>query len=168
MSEENRTKPLTEKEYYALRELLALVSQFERCADMLNERAKLKEGLIDDLNIVRQKAQYTLERLLVTIPVEKLEMVRRDVRDIRVEVINEKVKRYRQKDDPYAYVPLRSLEFLLQEIIDFRCFACEKTGLEIDTCPYKKAVEAVYPFKLPGGSRTCCKFSGLLMLEENK
>lgn len=168
MNEENRTKPLTEKEYYAIRELLALIGSFEKCAGLLDERAKLKEGLYDDLLNVRHDARYVLEQLLVTIPVEKLEMVRRDVQDIRVEVINEKVKRYRQKDDPYAYIPLRALEFLLQEIIDFRCFACEKTGLEIDTCKYRKAVEAVYPFKLPGGSRTCCKFSGLQMLEEEK
>lgn len=158
--------PLTEKEYYAIRELFGAVSALEKYAGILERRAKINPGTWRDLRMMQEKAKGVLHGLLITIPIEKLRMIQKELPYIRVSVDVVKHKEPRRKNDEYTYVPTEAMETIMQEAIDWRCFACDNEGQDIWKCPLRKALEATYPFKLPGDNMKNCKFSGLNLGEE--
>ena len=166
MNSEDRSMPLTEKEYYAIREFFGFVSAIQRYGSILKRRAEKTDGTWEEIERISRESENVLHNLLITIPVQKLQLIQRELPNIRVTVETVPERGRRKKTDEYAYVPTKDLETLIQKTIDWNCFACEKTGREIEQCPISKAVEAVYPFRLPGDSSKSCKFSGLNLGEE--
>ena len=166
MNSEDRSIPLTEKEYYAIREYFGFVSAIQKYGSILKRRAEKTDRTWELIERISRDAETVLHNLLITIPVAKLQLIRRELPNIRVTVETIPEHGRRKKSDEYAYVPTKDLETLIQKTIDWNCFACEKTGREIEQCPIRKAVEAVYPFRLPGDSTKSCKFSGLNLEED--
>lgn len=166
MSSEDRSMPLTEKEYYAIREFFGFVSAIQRYGSILKRRAEKTDGTWEEIERISRESENVLHNLLITIPVQKLQLIQRELPNIRVTVETVPERGRRKKTDEYAYVPTKDLETLIQKTIDWNCFACEKTGRDIEQCSIRKAVEAVYPFRLPGDSSKSCKFSGLNLGEE--
>ena len=162
-SEEIKTKPLAEKEYYAIRELFGLISAIQKYGSILKQRAQMKSGVWEKMQRIDADSQDVLQSLLVTIPIEKLRLIQRELPNIRVTVETTPERGYRKKNDEYVYVTAKALDLLIQKTVDFECFACDKTGKAVADCPVRKAIEDTYPFKLPGGSDGQCKFSGILM-----
>ena len=166
MDSEDRSMPLTEKEYYAIREYFGFVSAIQKYGSILKRRAQKTDGTWEMIERISADAEKVLHNILVTIPVAKLQVIQRELPNIRVPVETMPEHGRRKKSDEYAYVPTKDLETLIQKTIDWNCFACENAGRERDNCPIRKAVEGVYPFRLPGDSANSCKFSGLNLEED--
>jgi len=155
------TMPLTEREYYALREFFGFMSAVAKHIGLLEKRAKMRPGCWEELNDVMEKTKKIIQTMLETIPIDKLRMVREELPHIRVSTEFEKPNGRRKKSDDYACVPCKELDMLIQKTIDWECFSCEKSGREMWSCPIRKAVDATYPFQTTGDTMTYCKYSGL-------
>ena len=158
-NEPERT-PLTSREYYAIREMFGIVSTFEKTMGYLEKRAKKLPGAWRDMNMISAKGQRLIAALLSTVPADKIKLIEKELHNtvVNVDVVRRGLPE--PKIDEFTYVPQKALETLIDGIVQEQCFLCEKDKRQSKKCPWRKAIEATYPWELPEQYKEHCRFSG--------
>lgn len=151
--------PLSGNEYYAVREIFAVISAFETSMDYLKDRAKLKPGTWRDMKLVSTKSQSAVGELLRTVPLKKIEQIMIELKNTFITVDVRPVRGVKPPKRPdYVYVPAAALDGLIERVMDIDCFACEKRGREIKKCQLRALIEDTFPYAIPEPDNDGCKF----------
>ena len=164
MNQKAERIPLTGREYYALRALFGVISGFASSLGYLEKRAKGVKNLWRDLRLVQAVAEKSLDRVLLTVPADKLMHIHKDLKNIKIsiDVQRETPTLPQKKEDTYCYVPEQSIDLLIQSTLEWQCFSCEKSKRECKRCDIKKALDKIVPYEVPENKVTdACKYSGL-------
>lgn len=161
--------PLSGNEYYAIREIFAVISALDSALGYLKDRAKLTPGTWRDLCAVMKLSQKALDQLLRSVPVKKLVQIKSDIERT---VVSVEVKPPHgvglPKDPDFVCIPAPTLDYLIGIVMDIECFACEKRGREIKKCPIRPAIEDTFPFEIPEPENDGCKFCNYHIDHDNK
>ncbi len=153
--------PLSGKEYAALQSTFATRSNFTVILPILKKRAEAA-GVWEDLQRVDELCEQVMRQLLRTVPIPKLKQVMQNLSKVKI-YIKEEAPGIQTKDPTnFVYVKAESLDFILQECMDFHCAMCDKTEIEGRKCPYRQAIEGCLPYEIrvARGSEKC-KFADL-------
>lgn len=151
--------PLSGNEYYAVREIFAVISAFESSMGYLRDRAKLTPGTWRDMNLVLKLSQKIIDVLLRSIPTKKLVQIKSDISRTVVSVeVRQPHATGAPKDPDFVCIPAPTLDYLIGIVMDIECFACERRGREIKKCPIRPAIEDTFPFEIPEPENDGCKF----------
>ncbi len=161
--------PLSEREYYALRELFGIVNTFSEKAGELEPRAKLQPGVWRDLRMIQSVAAKAMAALLRTVPARKLIQINRELANTQVLVnVNRSIcEKPDQNDDNLTYVSQRALERITQIAVNSECLFCEKQGADARHCQLRKDIESTYMFDT-GSSKTECQYAGMIFSERSR
>lgn len=168
MQNDTARKPLSRREYYALRQLFGIVSIFHSCgADLKDRLAGTREGW-RDLRMIQSVSDKLTRSLLNTIPAEKLAMLHKELSHTCCEVSVRMPVGIRGDGDPITCVETGPLERMMLRAGSVECFACEKRGKKARACPMRKDVERLLPWGYPEiGKDDACPFAdGRIDLEE--
>ena len=58
----------------------------------------------------------------------------------------------------YTTVPTKSLEWLVDQILQWECLCCQREGKEQKKCPFRERLESLYLFELPDIKKGECPF----------
>ena len=162
MTEER--KPLSGREYYALRELFGIVSLFNANADELQKRVQMIPGGWRDLRLITAVSEKLMGNLLKTVPHNKLAMIQRELTHTVCEVkVNMDVSG--RKSENFCYVPDGALVRTVKRLMGYECLFCEKCENDVKRCPIRTDFEALYPWDFPLKG-TSCPLSGLTIGED--
>ena len=152
---------LSGNEYYAIREIFAVLSAYETSMEFLRDRAKLKPGVWRDMRLVSSKSQNIIAELMRTVPAKKLQLIMTELPNTYI-TVDVRPPRGAQpvKRPDYAYVPAAALDELICRVMDVDCFACEKRGRAIKKCPLRAMIEDTFPYDIPEPDNDGCKFAG--------
>lgn len=154
---------LSEREYYATRQLFGAVSAFNNCAGELERRVREIPGGWRDLRLITVLSEKLLIGILRTVPLKKLAAVRRELENTEmiVQVKRTAVQHSEDEIGGYTYVPQRALERITQRVVDYECFCCDKHGADAKHCPLRRDIESTYMFEYPCQAKKECPFQGL-------
>lgn len=152
---------LSGNEYYALRYLFGIISGFETSMGYLKERAQLKQGTWRDMKMIAAVAGKTVENLLATVPAKKLVQIHKELANTQIDIrVKGTAGIPSTEAESYCYVPENAIDTLVQNMLEYQCFACEKTERESRKCPYRKAIDGCFPFEQPEGTKDQCRYCG--------
>ena len=152
--------PLTNREYYALREVFGIVNAFDKCSRDLKNRCQQIPGGWRDLRLICTKAEKLMGDLLHTVPYEKLRTMKAELGQITCEVKCVKDYTGRLKNEGFSYVPDEALSRVVARLIGYECLICEKSAKQGKRCPIFKDISDLYPWPMPPrGDR--CPLAGL-------
>lgn len=157
---------LSEREYYALRELFGIVSTFSEKAGELEARARTIQGGWRDMRMIQSVGAKLMGEILKTVPRKKLAQISRELHNTEVVVsVNRSIcGEPGEREENLTCVPQRALERITQKAVESECMFCEKCGADVKRCQLRKDIEATYMFDLPG-SKTECPYAGLVITE---
>lgn len=158
--------PLSNKEYYALREVFGIVNSFAKCEETLKTRCKMIPGGWRDLRLICTKAEKLMSDLLHTVPLKKLQSMRAEFEHTVCEVRVTKDYTGKAKENGFSYVPDRELERLVERIINWECTCCDKSAKQGKRCPIFKDIEALYPWPITAKTDRC-PFAGCSSVMED-
>lgn len=159
-------KPLSKDEYYALLELFGAVNAFNNCASNLERRCKgIPAGQADMLLLI-STAERLMENLLATIPVRKLQAIKKDLHFSRCELKITPDYTGESKKDGYAYVPDKALSNVVERLVNWECMLCDKSKAKSKQCKILKEIAALYPWELPS-KNDGCPLQGLMSIMED-
>lgn len=158
--------PLTGREYYALREMFGLISCYGKSLGYLEKRAKTLPGVWRDMHMISAKTERVIAALLSTVPTDKLRQIERELENTYVSVEVRRTVIAQPEREMFTYVPQKPLEALIEGVLRGECMFCEKDQRESKKCPWRKAIEATYPYELPEVYKEHCRFSGFTIDEE--
>ncbi len=153
--------PLSGREYFAIRQLFAIMSAYEHSITQLEKRAKAIPGAWRDLKMLSAKSENLIADLLSTVPANKLQQIQRELGSTTVTVEVKGAANSRLERGSFQYVPCEALEVLIQHMIDWECFTCEKCGKEAKNCKYRKVIEACFPYEMSFKDKEYCAYSGM-------
>ena len=153
--------PLSGREYFAIRQLFAIVSSYEHSMTQLEKRAKAIPGAWRDLKMLSAKSENLIAALLRTVPANKLQQIQRELGSTTVTVEVKGAANSKLERGAFQYVPCEALETLIQHMIDWECFSCEKCGKEAKKCPYRETIEACFPYEMSFKDKEYCAYSGM-------
>lgn len=158
------TKPLSNREYYALRELFGVVNSFSRNADELRRRAQSIEGAEEKLDKITGLAEELMFDLLKTIPTKKLLAIRKELEHTvcYVKVIQD----YTKTDDrEFVYIPAEAVDGLVNRVINMECLVCEKNAKQAKKCKVWQDITPCYPWEIKPKNEALCPFAGCLITD---
>ena len=121
--------PLSGREYYALRELFGVVSTFNNCAGELDKRVRSIPGAYRDYRMIQSVAEKLVRKLLTTVPKNKLVQISKELKYTRIVVeVKPEITPSRDDGNLLTYVPQRALERIMEKVVGYECFCCEKAG----------------------------------------
>lgn len=157
---------LEQKESYAMIRLLSVISEFNNSYQQLQKRAG-DAGIRKEYDELQKTQVMVINKLLRTVPPQKLELLLATLDNIRLEVSVKPEKddkgnsSTKQKEKKYAVVPTDAINQLLDFFLANNCMCCSGEKDEEAGCGYKKMLESIYSYKIELEEKDCCKFSGL-------
>ena len=154
---------LSGREYYAIRFLFGMVSCFQESAKILKDRANVaSRSTWRDIRMVSSVCDKILDTLLSTIPYRKLAQIKTELSNTMISVdVTHGKGLPAPKKDAMCYVPEKAVESLINNMIDFQCFSCQKSLKEAKKCPYRKSIDDCFPYEPLGDKQDMCRYSGL-------
>lgn len=146
--------PLSNREYYALRNLFAVVSGFNREAETLKKRCQTIPGAYRDLMMLKSVSEKLMCSIIRTIPDKKRRAIREDLDHIIVEVRIGKEAAPRDRTE-HTYVPTPELDRLVDRVMNFECMLCDKTAKEAKGCKVYEDVSACYKWDFAPNGESC-------------
>lgn len=145
--------PLSNREYYALRNLFGFIHGFRAEAPQLRHRL---EGICkwETACWILSTAETLLNELLPTIPLRKRELMLKDLENTTVEIKVVKDATGQEKPE-YVYVTAKAIDRMVNRVIDDNCLCCDKTAKESKKCPIRKDADELYPWELPPNGELC-------------
>lgn len=148
--------PLRRWEYEALLELTG-------AQDCINRTGPI-EHRAPSVVKAREIIGEAYSEMASTIPVEKLNSIRRDLDKTRVYIKIEAPGIETVDGTAYRYVKAETLNRLIDFMANNACLLCDKSEEQSRKCPYRFVMEDAIPhevdYKPPDG---CCKWSGLVL-----
>ena len=144
-------KPLSGREYGALRSFFGVVSTLAIAEDNLKERVKLIPNGWRNWRLVESVSYKLLQDLMYTLPLNKLKQIQTELAHTRcyVEVRREYCNPAIDPDEKMmTYIPQRPFERIMAIAVNSECLFCDKTGKAAKRCPLRADLNAVYHFEL--------------------
>ena len=135
---------LTGKEYAALQSMFGFVSAWEVGLPRLAARLS-GAGLTDKAAQVKALADEVLDGTLRTIPQNKLSHIRAELAHVTVYTKVEAPGIVTNHRTQYAYLPVQSLNDLLNHLIQSECILCDKDVADAKKCPHRRLIESALP-----------------------
>ena len=153
--------PLSNKEYGSLKMVMASLDSLVQETDRLEKRAKLAgNGTWRDLKLLKTVTERVYRNLMGTVPLRKRQIVKEEVYRSYVSVnVKPKVNLPEHEETQYTVVPIDSLEWLINRVLKFECFCCDKEGKDQKKCPFRENLEKMYAFDLNDIRQGECPFA---------
>lgn len=148
MNDEYERVKMSGREYYALRALIGVVSTFSAYDADIEKRVRMIPNGWRDLKLIEAKADKLFAEIMKTVPLQKIQQMKKELNNVRVEV-NVIPDYTGRKKDCFTYVPQDALEWLEEQVISMECAFCEKTCEQSKKCPIRKNIEALYHYDFP-------------------
>ena len=143
------TKPLTRREYEAFRLIMASCIATSYLVNDLKDR--LKEAVPNgwrDARMVDSVLKTLMDKLLLTIPREKLLMIRKEMEHYFLYIRVEGAAKYNNDDQDFAMIPRNTLKEL-SAYAGAMCDLCEKKGKEARKCKLRKLFHECLQWNAP-------------------
>lgn len=157
------TKPLSGKEYAALQSLFAAMSHLQELLPILETRAKMLPNLWRDLKCVSALTSKSLDRILLTVPPEKLRHIMADIRNVQLYIRVEPPGMHSFSTEGFSYTPTKTLNSLLGYVCDHECMMCDKTPVESRKCEIRQMIDAALPHEVKAKDAEHCKYSDMVL-----
>lgn len=167
--DEDGKLPLSNKEYMSLQMVIASMDSLDQETPRLERRAKLAGGSTwRDLRMLTAVAAKVFRSLMGTIPLRKLRLVQEEIRRTEI-IVNVRPPHGlpQAKGVQYTAVPVESLEWMIDRVLKWECFACQREGKEQKSCPFRQRLETMYTFDLPDLRQGECPFATIDHLSGN-
>lgn len=152
--EVQKTMPMSNKEYYSFRNLMGMVNNFDAYAGDLRTRCGLIDGGWRDMMLIAKKSEQLMQRLMYTIPENKLINMKKDLHHMVCEV--RVAYDYAMRDErEYTYCPTEAIDRLVSRVLTWECLSCDKNAKEAKRCPVYKDISACYHWTLPQNGDKC-------------
>lgn len=123
--------PLSSKEYIAIRYVIVSLYELEQTMSALEDRVKTIQGGMKNYEILRNTMEQFEEQLLDTVPTKKLYALQQELRNSEVGVFT----KWDQRKIKNAFcVDQDALLALLNRLIGYECWSCEKRGKDAKKC----------------------------------
>lgn len=162
-------RTLSEKEYWAFKQMVGALNTIVNNQDVLEGRCKLVKNGLRDIRMVRSVLMKLYENVWKqTIPVDQQERIRLEFQNTKtyIDVSRPQDNGHRPE---YCFMPTRNLENILNRVMEQECQWCMKCGKEVSRCKLKQDIEATYEWeiqkKMPDGT---CPFATLIRMDENE
>ena len=159
--DEDGKLPLSNKEYLSLQMVIASLDSLQQETGRLEQRAKLaKKGTWRDLRMLTAVSAKVFRNLMETVPLRKRKLIQDELS--RTEIIaNVRPPHGLPQKKPVLYtaVPVDSLEWLIDQILQWECLTCQKEGKEQKQCPFRLRLETMYTFDLQDIRKGECPFA---------
>ena len=155
--------PLSGREYAALQSLFAAVSNMSVLYPILEKRAKLVPDLWRDMRLVQAKTDTMLERILRTVPLNKLRQINEELAHVQLYVKVEAPGIRTRKSEGFSYTPTAVLNDLLNYVCEHECLCCDKTAKESRKCEIRRMIEDALPHEVGHPDGEHCKFSDMVL-----
>lgn len=151
------TRPLKQREYLALLDLVGALDAMTNAIRPLSER-----GVEDKLTAARDAAGEALREVLLTVPTDKLHRIRMDMDHTKIYTRVEAPGIKTVDTEHHRYVPAKALNMLVDYVAQHECYMCDKTAVEGRKCPTREMMEAAIPHEVAYRvTDDKCKWSGL-------
>jgi hypothetical protein len=159
-----QTMPLSNREYYALRELFGIVNSFTRNADFLKHRLEMIPNGTEDMSNIATAAENLMFEILKTIPTKKLFAIRQELENTVCEV--KVLYNFAKTDDrEFVYIPAVSVDRLVTRVMNSECLICDKNAKQAKKCPIFEDISACYPWNIPPKG-DACPLAGYFITED--
>ncbi len=154
--------PLSQREYAELKHLFGLVSAMQVTRPYLEKRLRTVPGAWRDFRLVQSVSQKLLERVLRTVPVNKLHQISGDLKNLRIDIRIDPFHRPGQEQTlkGYEFVPVEALQVICGKATDAECMFCGKHGRAARKCTLRKALLDTFPYEIPGFEGDECPLAG--------
>lgn len=154
---------LSDKEYYALRQMFGFAGQLQAVEPFMEKRLRKIPGGWRDWRLLEAVSEKLLGEITRTIPLNKLQMIMRELKMTQVRV---EVRRVTDQSntDVGTYVSQEALDRIAQKAADAECFACEKRGADARNCQLRKDFEDLVHYGFPKvQNKQPCHFAGAVI-----
>lgn len=153
------TIPLSNKEYYALRNLFGMVNNFNQYAADLKHRCESID-VWADYQLLIAMSERLMADLLLTIPPKKLLTMKKDLDHTICEC--RIAYDYAKRDErEFTYCSTEAIDELVSMIMNWECLSCDKNAKEARKCRVFKAIDACFSWELaPNGD--VCPLAGII------
>ena len=160
---------INRKEYDALLDLFGSLSCMIDQEENIRNRAIKAEDAYSNIITAKENLETALTKITRTIPIEKVERLKKEMNTLVVSV--EQKGRGRSMlpstKEQYGFFPWRSVVKMVDHLLESECYMCNKAGSEAGNCPYRKAIQDLYPFHVAGATeKGICVFSGMKAIED--
>lgn len=126
------------------------VSTFNNCAGELDKRVRSIPGAYRDYRMIQSVAEKLVRKLLTTVPKNKLVQISKELKYTRIVVeVKPEITPSRDDGNLLTYVPQRALERIMEKVVGYECFCCEKAGKDARRCQLRRDIEATYHYDYP-------------------
>lgn len=156
------TKRLTGREYSAMLSLFSAISHYIELYPILGKRAEMVPGTAEMMEQTKVLTNEIIDRLLGTIPPEKLLQMKADIQHVKLYVKVEPPGCVPSVDmTSYSYVDTRTLNELLCYVMEHECMLCDKTPTEARHCPFLKIFDKALVHEVNARDTSHCKYSDM-------
>ena len=152
--------PMSNKEYASFLMLVGFADTLDQEYSRLERRSKLAGKTVwRDLKMLKTVSHNIAQRLFDTIPAKKQALVSEELkRAIAGVVIKPPANLPVHQPTNYTTVPTKSLEWLIDQILQWECLCCVREGKEQKKCPFREKLETMYAFEIPDVKKGECPF----------
>lgn len=161
--DEDGRLPLSNKEYVSLQMVIASLDSLDQETGRLEQRAKLAGNHTwRDLKMLTAVAAKVFRNLMETIPKRKCRLIQDEIRRTEI-IVNVRPPHGlpQAKGVQYTAVPVESLEWLIDHVLQWECLTCQKEGREQKKCPFRQRLETMYTFDIADIRKNECPFMTL-------
>lgn len=143
-------RPLSRREYEALKGLMASAA----CLARLNAgmETRLKECVPwgwRDARMLHAKTKKLFDKLLLTIPIEKLKMIKSEMPHLDLYIRVGGAAVYDPDDDDNVMIPRNTLKALSEYATQQECLLCAKRDKAVKNCRLRKILNDTFPHSVP-------------------
>lgn len=146
--------PLSNREYHALRGVFGMVNNFNVLAPAIEARCK---STGDGWRILRQiqgLSEKLMAKLLLTVPVNKLKLMQKDLQYTVCE-IKLKYDVVKREETEYVCVPAAELDRIVSRLMNYECLICDHSAKDAKKCKLYMDITATYPWEFESIDGKC-------------
>ena len=154
-------RPLSGKEYAALKCVIVAFNELDKCAEYLHERCSLIPGGWRDMKLVLSKIDRLRIDIGETIPYAKRASINADIQ--HSQIVLHTIGADRSQTPDVVWIDEKAFVALMEYVVNLECWSCEKTGKDVKRCQIKRLLLDVLhydsdPKEFPEDGR--CELSG--------
>jgi len=147
--ESNEKYALSYREYFALRQLFGISHIWDKSGHEIEKRLKKIPNGWRDAKLIMTLADRLLDKVLLTIPREKLDQIKMELNHTFLEVTVKNCISGTPKGHTYTYVETETLERVTDKAMEISCAFCQNRGKEVRDCQLRKDIERLYNWNFP-------------------
>ena len=152
--------PIGNKEYHSFQMIAGFADSLLQETNRLERRAKLAgNGTWRDLKMMCSKSKKVAQALFDTMPRKKQKIIHAEMERMTAGVyVAPPSNLPRSEPTDYKTVPTKSLEWLVDQILQWECLCCQKEGKEQKKCEFREKLDSLYLFDIPDIRKGECPF----------